>query len=559
MTIFYVCMTLLMAIVFVMFLVRFQDKKINYYILVILMLMAISNAGYLLLATASTLSEALLAKKITYLGGCFIPPVMLFLIFKTCNIRINKILRTFLIVYSFVVYLLVLSIGHCDFYYKSSELITLYNASVLISEYGFARIFFLLLLYGYLLAGFSVLLYTFKQKKQISYKNIVVLTAFELISILLFICLRNNRFHIEVFPLIYVIDGVVLLYLRRRVTLYSLEDNIISSLGKKDLYGYIMFDKQRNYLGANALAMKIFPELEFCRVDSPISNQSDLDILQKEMDELEESGDILIKLDRGEEHYEGHIKRIWYADKPVGYLFEISNVTDRYKYTQLLAQYNDELRLEIEKKTSHIKKMQAKLLVSMADIIENRDGNTGGHIKRTSHVIKILLDTIKETHAFELEESFCQAVIKTAPLHDLGKVGIDDSILRKPGRLTEEEFAVMQTHVVKSAELVESILANVEEQDFVVVAKNIACYHHEKWNGTGYPERLKGEEIPLEARIMAIADVYDALVSKRCYKEPMSFEEAYQVMMDSMGTHFDPRMKEVFEKSREKLEKYYST
>lgn len=559
MTMFYAFTMIAMGIIMALFLIRFQDKKVNYYILVVLLLMSISNAGYFLLSIADTLQEAFLAKKITYLGGCFIPPVMLFLIFKTCNIRINKYLRSFLILYSFFVYILTLSIGIFNIYYKSSYLVLIKGATVVISEYGFARIFFVLLLYGYLFAGLVILGYTYKKKKQISYKNIVILTVFELINIAIFICLRNNRFHIEVFPIIYVIDGLVLLYLRRRVTLYSLEDNIISSLGKKDIYGYIMFDKRRNYLGANALAMKIFPELFFCRVDSPIVKRPELDILQKELDKFESDGDILFELDQGEEHYEGHIKRIWYADKDVGYLFEIKNATDRYKYTKLLAKYNDELVSEIDEKTAHIRKMQAKLLVSMADIIENRDGNTGGHIKRTSHVIKILLDTMKEDDSFALEESFCQAIIKSAPMHDLGKIAIDDSILRKPGRLTEEEFAIMQTHAAKSAELVENILTNIEEPEFVKVAKNIACYHHEKWNGTGYPEKLKGEEIPLEARIMAIADVYDALVSKRCYKESMSFEQAYQVMKDSMGSHFDPRLDAIFEKSREKLEQYYSS
>ncbi len=107
--------------------------------------------------------------------------------------------------------------------------------------------------------------------------------------------------------------------------------------------------------------------------------------------------------------------------------------------------------------------------------------------------------------------------------------------------------------------MVEDILTDVEDAYFVTVTKNIANYHHEKWNGTGYPEQLKGEEIPLEARIMAIADVYDVLVSKRCYREPMSFEEAYQVMKESMGSHFDPGLETVFDKSRERLEKYYSS
>ena len=116
----------------------------------------------------------------------------------------------------------------------------------------------------------------------------------------------------------------------------------------------------------------------------------------------------------------------------------------------------------------------------------------------------------------------------------------------------------MQTHAEKSGEMVERILKGVEEEYFVNIAHKLARHHHEKWNGMGYPDHLKGEEIPLEARIMAIADVYDALVSKRCYKEAMSFEKAYEVMIESMGSHFDPQLEEVFIKSREKLEAYYS-
>ena len=197
--------------------------------------------------------------------------------------------------------------------------------------------------------------------------------------------------------------------------------------------------------------------------------------------------------------------------------------------------------------------------MGIASVVENRDDSTGGHVKRTSDVIRILIDVIREKNILELSDNFCDDLIKAAPMHDLGKIGIDDKILRKPGRLTEEEFATMQSHVVKSAHLVEQILNGVEEEHFVKVAFNVARYHHEKWNGMGYPDKLKGEEIPLESRIMAIADVYDALVSKRCYKEPMSFEQAYSVMIESMGSHFDPNLEQVFILSRNKLEEYYSS
>ena len=194
----------------------------------------------------------------------------------------------------------------------------------------------------------------------------------------------------------------------------------------------------------------------------------------------------------------------------------------------------------------------------MQNDLENRDNSTGGHIKRTSDVIGIFVETMKENPRFQLSDELCEDLVKAAPMHDLGKIAIEDRILQKPGRFTEEEFAVMKTHAEKSAEIVEKILRGVEEEHSVNVAVNVARYHHEKWNGQGYPMGLSGEEIPLEARIMAMADLYDALVSKRCYKEPMSFSKAYDIIIESMGSHFDPGLEPVFTLSRGKLEAYYA-
>lgn len=148
-------------------------------------------------------------------------------------------------------------------------------------------------------------------------------------------------------------------------------------------------------------------------------------------------------------------------------------------------------------------------------------------------------------------------IVRAAPTHDLGKVTIDESILNKPGRYNDEEYEIMKTHAAKSGELVLILIDGVEEDRFVKVAFNVARFHHERWDGRGYPEGRVGTMIPLEARIMAIADVYDALVSKRVYKEPMSFEEASKIMIDGMGTQFDPNMKSVFLGCREQLENYY--
>ncbi len=556
---FYAILASLAVVNLIVFLFLFREKKLNYYILAIFTLITVSNGGNYLIALADTLEEAFIAKKIIYVGGCFIPPLILFVILKMCHINIRKWLENVLVLFSCIVYAMVLTIGYNGMFYKSATLGKDGNATVIIPEYGLGHTLFYILLYGYLLLGIVILLYSLQKKNHVSRKNLWVLIGLEVMTIALFLLGRVIDPDLEVLPLIYVIDEWILMYLSGRVNVYSLEDNIISFLDKQGTYGYIMFDNQRNYLGASDLAIGILPELAQCKIDSPITGITALDFLQTELDEFDKENNITFELNRDENHYEGHINRIWYAEKAVGYVFEIENTTDKYKYAKLLSEYNDTLRSEIEQKTAHIKNMQAKVLLAMADIVENRDGNTGGHIKRTSHVVELLINTIMENNMLPLEKEFCQAVIKAAPMHDLGKIAIDDKILRKPGRLTDEEFAIMQTHAAKSGELVESILEGLEDDYFVTVAKNLARHHHEKWSGAGYPDHLAGEDIPMEARIMAIADVYDALVSKRCYKDAMSFEQAYNVMMESMGSHFDPSLEEVFVRSREKLEEYYSS
>ena len=148
-------------------------------------------------------------------------------------------------------------------------------------------------------------------------------------------------------------------------------------------------------------------------------------------------------------------------------------------------------------------------------------------------------------------------LITAAPMYDLGKVAIDDAVLRKPGRFNVDDREIMKTHAEKGANIIEKLLSDVKDSYFVSVAKNMALYHHERWDGKGYPEQRSGEDIPMEARIMALADVYDALVSKRCYKERMSFREARDVILASMGKQFDPHLKDSFLECQDQLMDYY--
>ena len=164
---------------------------------------------------------------------------------------------------------------------------------------------------------------------------------------------------------------------------------------------------------------------------------------------------------------------------------------------------------------------------------------------------------IANGHTYGMKQEFFETIIKAAPMHDLGKIAVDDRILRKQGKFTEDDYKEMKRHSEEGAKIVEKILSNVEDDSFIKIAKNIAHYHHEKWNGQGYPCGLSGTDIPLEARIMALADVFDALVSKRCYKEAYSYDKAFDIIETDLGTHFDPELGRAFIKCRSELEDLY--
>lgn len=245
-------------------------------------------------------------------------------------------------------------------------------------------------------------------------------------------------------------------------------------------------------------------------------------------------------------------------------------VSERERHKLMMERFAADLSTEVAEQTLHIQEMQRKIVSSLADMIGTRDGNTGGHVKRTSDVVEILVnEIIRRNRTAEYRTKFSRItkrlgedIIRAAPMHDLGKIFIDTRILCKPSKLNDDEYKTMKTHAEHSGEIVNLILRDVEEKPFVNLAYNIARYHHERWDGLGYPEGAAGgkigEGIPMEARIMAVADVYDALVSKRCYKEPMGFDTAFRIMLEGMGKQFDPDMKDIFISCRAELENYYT-
>ncbi|MBR5111605.1 MAG: HD domain-containing protein [Clostridia bacterium] len=239
---------------------------------------------------------------------------------------------------------------------------------------------------------------------------------------------------------------------------------------------------------------------------------------------------------------------------------EIENLYDSYlKTTEDTVRYIT----EVQEQTEKISKLQNGLIMVLADVVESRDKCTGDHIKNTASYARIIMEQmIKEGVCTEiLTKEYMQDVENSAPLHDVGKIQVPDAILNKPGRLTEEEFALMKTHTTKGSEIIQHAIQAVSESEsgYLKEAKNLAEYHHERWDGKGYPKGLAGEQIPLSARIMAVADVFDALVSKRSYKEGFPFEKAIGIIREGVGTQFDPRIAGAFLDAQEEIRKVAET
>lgn len=215
----------------------------------------------------------------------------------------------------------------------------------------------------------------------------------------------------------------------------------------------------------------------------------------------------------------------------------------------VLAHQNQILEDKVIERTSQVNELQEVAMVAMGALAESRDPETGNHIRRTQRYVKVLAEKLATKDKFKaiLTPEIITSLYKSAPLHDIGKVGVPDEILLKPGRLTDEEFEKMKLHTVYGRDAIAAAEGTMDIADnFLIHAKEIAYFHQEKWDGSGYPDGIAGEEIPLSARLMAVADVYDALISKRVYKPAFPHEKAVEIITEGRGSHFDPDMVDAF-------------
>jgi len=215
------------------------------------------------------------------------------------------------------------------------------------------------------------------------------------------------------------------------------------------------------------------------------------------------------------------------------------------RYECMLESINDKLEIQVQQRTASLQRTRDAVVFGLAKLAESRDTDTGQHLERIQLYVTCLAQELQATHE-SLTDKHIAEIALASSLHDIGKVGIPDRILLKPGRFEPNERAIMEKHAALGGECLVAIQEKLGEDDFLHLAKEIAYCHHEKWDGSGYPFGIRAENIPLSARLVALADVYDALTSKRPYKEPMSHEKAKGIIIDGRGTHFDPLIVDAF-------------
>ena len=208
---------------------------------------------------------------------------------------------------------------------------------------------------------------------------------------------------------------------------------------------------------------------------------------------------------------------------------------------------------------NEVSRYHGEMIMGFATLVENKDGSTGGHVKRTTAYVELLANELRDRGYYKdiLTNDYMKNMRLAAPMHDIGKIAVPDVVLQKPGKLTDEEFAIIKQHTVNGGKIVMETFGHLGDEEYAKMAYEVARFHHEKWNGRGYPEGLKEEEIPLCARIMAVADVFDAISEKRCYRDAMPMDKCFAIIKDGSGTDFDPVIADLFVEIRDKVEEIH--
>ena len=490
----------------------------------------INTAGYLFELQADNMETALNAVKILYLGKPYVTLTMMFFVLHNCRIKYPRWLAPVLFVFHTFIALSVYTCEYHSLYYTSYGFSEEGLFPHLVLGHGIVFYLYIILMTIYFLGmTYCCIRKYLLAKHRNEKKYILTLTlAIMIVFASLIVYLFGLTGGYDITGASYIICSIMLLCSSIGFNFFDTLDLAKETILDSIEDGVCVFDNSDKLLYLNSRAGRMLGTVDSNNSEELIEKFNEY---VKNKTVFENEGKIYTAI-KNPIVNNGHA---------AGTLYVLEDVTDSYSYGKRLEH-------DVTEKTKQIELIQQHFFDSFATLVEARDGMTGKHIKHTSSYVSAICRELKARGVYDeqLTDEFIKTVIEAAPLHDIGKIAIADAILQKPGKLTSDEFEVIKTHAAIGADILADIIKDAGETPTLKMAEEMAHYHHERWDGSGYPCGLKGDEIPLGARIMALADVYDALLSKRTYKEAFSVTEALAIIREGAGTHFDPRITEVF-------------
>lgn len=522
--------------------VLFTNQKVDSLVLIAIGLLVINCWGRYVLASSENLEMAILANKIIYVGACYLPFMMVLFLARLCNTKIPSWLIGLLAIGSTTVMGGVLTIGHSDIYYKSAELVHGKGHHYLVKVYGPMHSLYMLMTAIYIIIMVGFLMHAIKRRKEISTRMVVTISGIGLAVFAMYFAERVMKTGLSLQTIGYLIGIAFLIRYFERINMYDMVANISNSLERMSRCGYIAFDHKYRYVNANSFIKELVPEIETWTVDEevPVSDTYFYKMVIEYLKDWNGEKSISKIINIGEEYYKFSIRNLVRGRRGnIGYLLEFIDCTMEKKYYDAVEEYGEAMERDVTEKTKELRAEQKKTkelylqtVTALSEAVDAKDRYTSGHSKRVAEYAR----TIAERMGKSAEEQ--EEIYRAGLLHDIGKIRIPVEIINKPGKLSDEEFDIIRIHPITGYH----ILRGIAGDNMIAIG---AKYHHERYDGMGYPNGLAGEEIPEVARILGVADSYDAMTSNRSYRGALLQEVVRREIEKGKGTQFDPEVADI--------------
>ncbi len=571
----YFAVLLIISIMITVYISKKNYENIDIYYWTIAILIPLIILGYWLKTRVTTPDAAAITMCYIYLDSTVLLTVILFAILHFLRVTVNPIVKVITYLTAFAHMFIIWCCIDNDLYYKSITLVDTGMGIATKMENGPLKIVHWIYLGAMIAVILTIILIAWLKRGTYSRRTLIIYTILVTVGLGLYALEAIESVQFSNLPTLYVIADIFIAISYDRDHVHDIASLISKQQERKNSRGYAAIDLSGRYLSSNVKIYDFFPELELQIVDTKLKNCMAADVLYGLIKEFKEKQVDYKIFQVGEMSCRCEISEfsLQKNGKVQGYLFDVRDVTEEQRVLDVMQDYNDTLNAAIDKQVDKSREIRRKVVLRLAELAETQDKFVGNHIGRTSEFLRILLNEIKKQELFDISDTKIAYIMNAAPMHDFGRISVDSQIRRKKTELTEEEFASLRKHPIVSGNFVHLILDEVEEQEYIDTAYNVARYHHERWDGRGYPDGLVGEMIPVEARVMSLADAYDEAINERLSAIKavagdvdeevknniidQALTEAAVTIEEYMGSRLDPNMLTVFIGCREELEAAY--